>query len=117
MTARIGNELGDIVIEDQVIARIASQTTMESYGVVGLAAKGTRDNIYRLLGFANMSRGVQVVPTSDSSIVLRIHVILDAGVRLAMVAENIIESVRYNVEARTGLKVESVDVIVQGLRS
>lgn len=116
MSQKLYNELGDIVLEDKVIARIASQTTMECYGVVGLAAKSQRDSLYRLLGIENMSRGVKVLATSDRSVTIQIHLVMDAGVRIAMVAENIIETVRYTVESKTGVRVDSVDVIVQGLR-
>ena len=117
MSSRVTNAYGDMTIGDQVIERIASQTTMECYGIVGLAAKSPKENIYRLLRLENMANGVHVISAGEDHVVIQVHVIMDAGVRISMVAENVIESVRYNVESKTGLHVDSVDVIVQGLRA
>ncbi|EPZ60180.1 asp23 family protein [[Clostridium] sordellii ATCC 9714] len=39
MSAKINNEFGTIEIDKQVIAQIAYQSAMESYGLVGLAHK------------------------------------------------------------------------------
>lgn len=116
MSSKIINEYGDVTIEDDVIERIASQATMECYGVVGLAARDSRDNIYRLLRLENMSRGVRVISSGRNCVVIQLHVIMESGVRISMVAENIIDTVKYNVESKTDLTVSSVDVMVQGLR-
>lgn len=116
MSLRFVNEYGDVTIEEGVVERIAVQAAMECYGVVGLAARGAKDDIYRLLRLENMSRGVRVFSDGGQSIVIQLHVILEAGIRLSMVAENIIDTVRYNVENKTNLTVRSVDVLVQGLR-
>lgn len=116
MSLKFVNEYGDVTIEEGVVERIAVQAAMERYGVVGLAARGAKDDIYRLLRLENMSRGVRVFSDGGQSIVIQLHVILEAGIRLSMVAENIIDTVRYNVENKTNLTVRSVDVLVQGLR-
>lgn len=116
MTSTVNNRWGTFSIDDKVIEQIASRTTMESYGIVGLAARGPKENIYRLLRRENMGRGVRVLTTGPRSILIQIHVILDAGVRISTVAQNVIETVKYNVETKTGLTVDSVDVIVQGVR-
>lgn len=116
MSLTIFNEFGNVTIEDDVIERIAVQAAMECYGVVGLAARGPKDDIYRLLRLENMSRGVRVFADEQQGIIIQLHVILEAGMRLSMVAENIIDTVRYNVESKTNLTVRSVDVLVQGLR-
>ncbi|MDD7593654.1 MAG: Asp23/Gls24 family envelope stress response protein [Peptoniphilaceae bacterium] len=117
MTSKVQTPLGDLFIDDQVIARIVCRTTMESYGIVGLAAQSPKDQLYHLLGMDNMTRGVKVYCTGEQSVWIQIHVIMDSGVRLATVVSNVIDSVRYNVETKTGLHVDSVDVIVQGLRA
>ncbi|MBY0584369.1 Asp23/Gls24 family envelope stress response protein [Murdochiella massiliensis] len=116
MSLTIGNEYGNVTIEEGVVERIAVQAAMECYGVVGLAARGPKDDIYHLLRLENMSRGVRVSSDAQQGISIQLHVILEAGIRLSMVAENIIDTVRYNVESKTHLTVHSVDVLVQGLR-
>lgn len=45
-----------------------------------------------------------------------LFVILEYGINISVVAENIIEKVKFNVENLTGLEVEKVNVFVQDIR-
>ena len=49
MSAKLENEYGIISIDNEVIARIAGITAVESYGIVGMAAKNVKDGIVQLL--------------------------------------------------------------------
>ena len=49
MPAKINSELGIISIDENVIARIAGISAMESYGIVGMASKNVTDGLYELL--------------------------------------------------------------------
>lgn len=116
MVSRYINEYGTLLIDDEVIANIVCNATMESYGVVGLAAKNMADGIYELLGIENMTKGVSVMDSENNSVVIRVQVIMEYGIRISTVAENLIERIRYSVESSTGIKVEDVELIVQGIR-
>ena len=116
MSSQISNRFGMISIDESVIANIACAAAMETYGVVGLAARNAKDGLYELLRMENMTRGVLVESTGDRSILVKLHVILEYGIRISIVAENVIEKVKYNIESQTGLTVDSVDLIVQGIR-
>ena len=63
----------------------------------------------------NLSKGVKIV-TKGSNVIINLHVILEYGVRISVVAENIIEKVKFNVENLTGLTVDEVNIYVQGIR-
>ena len=65
MPAIINRELGNIVIEDSVLANIAGISAMESYGIVGMASKNAADGIFELLRFENLSKGI-VVNTDEN---------------------------------------------------
>lgn len=115
MPAQNKNEFGFIDIDDNVIATIAGLSAMESYGIVGMASKNATDGFFELLKWDNLSRGVKIY-TEGNFITVDLHVILEYGMRIAIVAENIIDKVKFNIENLTGLKVKKVNVYVQGIR-
>lgn len=115
MIATINNTLGTILISEKVITTLAAQSASETYGIVGLAAQNVKDGIFELLGVDNNAKGVQV-RVHGNMVEVDLTVIMEYGVRIAIVADNIIEKVKYNIESNTNLSVESVNVIVQGIR-
>lgn len=116
MAIKYINNYGKVSIDDSVIANIACASVMSSYGVVGLASKSTKDGIYRLLGLNNMHRGVKVEKNIDGSVSINISLILEYGVRIAVVCENIIDNVKYNIENSLNVGVSEVNILVQGIR-
>lgn len=117
MPAKIKNEFGTIVIRDTVIANIACNAAMETYGIVGLSAKNPVDGIFELLGFENMTKGVKIeIDEEENTVDIDIAVIMEYGVRIAVVAENLIDKVKFNVETNTGLHVNSINIVVRGIR-
>ena len=62
----------------------------------------------------NSPQGVKVY-TQENEVSVDLHVILQYGVRISVVAANIIEKVKYNLENYTGLKVNDINVFVQGI--
>ncbi len=115
MPVKTDNKYGYVNIDDNVIATIAGLSAMESYGIVGMASKSATDGFFELLKWDNLSKGVKV-STEGNEVVINLHVILEYGVRISVVAENIIEKVKFNVENLTGLTVNKVNVYVQGIR-
>lgn len=111
----MSTELGQINIADEVIAVIAGTAATECYGVVGMASRTIQDGIAELLGRDNLSRGVEV-RLSGEEVVIDLYIIVEYGTKITEVAHNAMEKVRYVVETMTGLKVASVNVVVQGVR-
>ncbi|MDD7463745.1 MAG: Asp23/Gls24 family envelope stress response protein [Anaerococcus sp.] len=116
MSIKYVNNYGKVTIDDSVIANIACASVMSSYGVVGLASRSTKDGIYKLLGIHNMDRGVQIERNIDGSVNVNISLILEYGVRIAVVCENIIDNVKYNIEKSLNIGVSEVNIVVQGIR-
>lgn len=115
MSATLKNEFGRVVIEEKVIATLAAESASETYGIVGLAAQNAKDGLFELLKFENKTKGVNIKIDGDR-IDVDLTVIMEYGVRIAVVAENIIDKVKYNIEKNTHLVVNSVNIIVQGIR-
>jgi len=106
--------LGRIEVSPRVVASIVAHAANESYGVVGMAARGLRDGIAERLNRDNASRGVQVQVQPDG-IVVELYVIVEYGTRISEVAHNLMSAVRYHLEKTLGLPVLAVNVNVQGI--
>lgn len=115
MSAKIQNENGSIIIQDDVIALVAGNATVENYGVIGMVSKTAGDGIWQLLGRENLRRGVSV-SGEDDGVIIDLYLMVQYGVSLIAVAENIIHNVSYQVQNSTGLTVKCVNVHVEGVR-
>ncbi|HCX63861.1 MAG TPA: Asp23/Gls24 family envelope stress response protein [Eubacteriaceae bacterium] len=115
MSAKIYNEYGSINISEHLVANVAGLSVMECYGVVGMASKKGTDGIVEMVKGENLSKGVRITQ-NNGKIMIDLNVIVEFGVKISVVAENIIDKVKYNVENQTGLKVEKINVIVESVR-
>jgi uncharacterized alkaline shock family protein YloU len=106
--------LGRIHISPNAIATIAYHATLESYGVVGLAPMNIADGIVKSIT-REPSRGVSVRYNGED-IDIEIHIIVEYGTRINSVAESVANTVRFHVEKALGLRVNTVNVHVAGLR-
>ncbi len=115
MKGHMTTQLGDIIIENDVIARYAGKTAMECFGIVGMAAVSMKDGIVRLLTGNNMTKGIKV-RIENNKINLEFHIIVAYGCNITAVTTNLIENVKYRIEGFSGLDVQNVNVYVEGVR-
>ncbi|KPU28262.1 alkaline-shock protein [Caloranaerobacter sp. TR13] len=115
MPGKLSNKFGSINIDDNVLAIIAGLSAMECYGLVGMASRNATEGLVELLRREHLTKGVKV-HTEDNRIVIDLYVIVQFGTKISVVANNIIEKVKYNIESLTGLTVEKVNINVQGVR-
>lgn len=115
MKGKMNTEMGEIIIDRDVLAKYAGIATTDCIGIVGMAAVNMKDGVTKLLKKENASRGVNVY-VSENRIKIELHVIVAYGVSIRAVAQNVLDSVRYKVQEFTGLTVESINVIVEGVR-
>ena len=115
MLCKFESEIGNVYINNEVIATIAGSSAMECYGLVGMASKSATDGFVKLLRKENMTKGVKV-KIEDNSIVLDLYVIIQYGTRISVVADNIINKIKYNVENQTGMSVKDVNINIEGVR-
>lgn len=106
--------LGSIHISPNAVATIAYQATLQSYGVVGLAPKNLAEGIAATIT-REPSRGVNV-HFDGENLNIDIYVVVEYGTRIATVADSVANAVIFKVEKAVGLKVNQVNVHVQGLR-
>lgn len=109
------NNNGYIAYTEDVIANIVGLSTMECYGVVGMASKSAGDGIWELLKGENLSKGVKI-QFKNNALSIELYIIVEYGTKISVIADNIIQKVKYAVKTYTGLKVSSICVNVQGVR-
>lgn len=115
MTDRTPVVPGKIEISPNAIASIVGQTVLTCYGVVGMASRNLVDGLAEILHGDSSRRGVDVT-ILEGEIVVDLYLVLEYGVRIVAVAENVMSAVRFTVEKAIGAPVREVNVHVQGLR-
>lgn len=108
------NELGTISISKIAVAKIASVAASECYGLVGMASKN-KSGVFELLSRQNDFKGIEV-NIEDEKIFIEMSVVIQYGTKISIVADNIIDTVKYMVENQTGFKVCRIGVSVKGVR-
>ena len=112
----VENGAEGIKIASDVIAVIAGVAVSEVPGVFGMAG-GFAGGITEVLkGKKNLAKGIKV-DTSDNKAKIDVNIIVEYGARIPDVAFEIQNRVKTAVENMTGLKVEEVNVHVQGVNT
>ena len=111
----IANENGNINYSVEALANIVGVSTMECYGVVGMASKSGKDGLWELIKGESLSKGVKIYNKNDK-LMIELYIIVQYGTKISVIANNIIQKTKYNVENYTGLKVSNITVNVQGIR-
>ena len=105
-----------IKISDDVVAVIAGVAVSEVPGVSGMSG-GFAGGITEVLsGKKNLAKGIKVVIEEDK-VKIDVNIIVEYGSRIPDVAFEIQNRVKKSVEGMTGLKVEEVNVHVQGVNT
>ncbi|HHT74367.1 MAG TPA: Asp23/Gls24 family envelope stress response protein [Firmicutes bacterium] len=115
MAQEIHSDLGTINIAEQVIATICGVAAMECYGLVGMAPRNVGEGLTDLLRRENYERGVDIQFHEDS-ISVQLYIVVEYGVKISEVARIVQERVKYAIENTLGLKVNRINVRVQGVR-
>ncbi len=113
----IASDFGNVSIDSEVIAKYAGSSAVECFGIVGMAVISVKDGIAKLLKRENLTQGVGVTISQDNLITIDLHIIVSYGVSISAVASNLISDVKYKVEEFSGLKVEKINVLVEGVRA
>ena len=116
MTLEISNEYGKIDISNEVIASVVGSKAVESYGIVGMASRQQgRDGIAEILGHENYAKGI-VVHENNGILDVDMYIIVSYGVKISEVANNVQSTVKYTLEQALNVKVNSINIFVQGVR-
>ena len=112
----IKTENDGIKISDDVVAVIAGVAVSEVAGVSGMAG-GFAGGISEVFsGKKNLAKGIKA-DINENKAKIDVNIIVEYGSRIPDVAFEIQNRVKKAVESMTGLKVEEVNVHVQGVNT
>lgn len=115
MGRELSNDYGKISISREVISIVSGLAAMECYGLVGMASQKVKDGLAELLGRENLSKGV-IVRIEEDEVQIDLFIIVEYGINITEVANNVINKVEYTVEKMTGVKPTKININVQGVR-
>ncbi len=116
MAVEIKNDMGKIVLQEDLVASIAGFAAGENYGIVGMSAKKASDTLIEIIKKDNLKKGIQVQTVGEATVDIDLFVTLEYGVSLPAVAQNTRDNVRYRVQDMTGLTVRNINIHVEGIR-
>lgn len=110
----LNEEEDNINISDEVVTTIAGIAIADIDGVAEMAG-GIAGGLSEVLsGKKNLSKGIKA-EIEGNNVKIDVNIIVNYGVRIPDVAFDIQNKVKNNVENMTGLRVEEVNVHVQGV--
>ena len=116
MAVEIKNEYGKILMNEDLIVAVAGYAVVENYGIVGMSAKKPTEAFIELIKKDNLRKGVRVTAVEPMVIDIDLYIMLEYGVSLPAVAQNVQQSVRYRIEDMIGVRVRNVNIHVEGIR-
>ena len=116
MKGQLDTQYGKILIDEDVIATYAGSVAVECFGIVGMAAVNMKDGLVKLLKKDYLNHGINVIINDENQITIDFHVIIAYGVSINTVSDNLIETVKYEVENFTGMTINKINIYVEGVR-
>ena len=84
----MNTHMGNIDIDNEVIAQYAGSVAVECFGIVGMAGVSMKDGLVKLLKLDSITRGIKV-SLDNNKLVLDFHVIVAYGVSILTVTDNL----------------------------
>ena len=106
---------GRVEIAENAIAHTIHEAVLSCYGVVDVGPQSLGSAISRRLRISNSPRGIDVV-TTDGRLQIEVSIVVEYGTPIFTVAQNVMQTVKFQVENLLGMPVDRVNVNVDGLR-
>lgn len=109
---------GTLSVSNEVIADIAGYAAMSCYGVVGMAEQMQGAESVRLLPGQRLRKGV-LVTTTESGLTVDLHVVLETGVNMRSVSDNLSSSVAFTLSEIAQIDPASLKIAIHidGMKS
>lgn len=106
-------EIGKVIISDEVFALIAGLAATEVEGVNSMAGNITKELVAKL-AMKNLAKGVKV-EVQDGNVSVYMSLNIDFGYNIPQVSAKVQERVKASVENMTGFHVEAVNIKIAGV--
>ncbi len=104
--------IGGLIISEDVIAEIAKNASKDIEGLAGFAARPA--DIAGVFKKNSSSKSIKVI-NHDNEMILDMYVVLKSGVKIPVVCEKIQRNVKEAVQNMTGRIVNKVNIYVAGI--
>lgn len=107
---------GTITITEQFLSKLIGYQVTSCFGVVGMVPSGSRQKILGVFSKQPaLDTGIKVSGDAES-IDVELHIVVSYGMNINAMAASITEKVKYAVEDITGITVNRVSVMVDGIK-
>lgn len=106
---------GRVQIADAAVVSLVHESVLACYGVVNLGPRRSRSAIRRRLSRNDPSRGIDI-ETVEGRLHIEISIVVEYGTPIFTVAQNVMQTVKFQIEHLLGMNVDRVNVNVDGLR-
>ena len=107
--------VGNVQIADEVVAVIAGLAATEVEGVSKMYGNISNEIVSKL-GMKNLSKGVKVQINNNEEVEVVLKLVLDYGVNISKVSEEVQDRVKSAIETMTGLEVKEVNIRIAGIQ-
>jgi uncharacterized alkaline shock family protein YloU len=115
MIGRLDTGYGEVTIDNEVLEKVAGVTAVECYGIVGMAMVNVTSGIAKLLKGDSISKGISL-KVDDNCIRIDLHIVIEYGVNIKAVTDNLVSTVKYKLETFSGLEVKHINIYVEDVR-
>lgn len=107
---------GTLKVSNDCLADLAGYAALECYGVVGMAEIDEQAGVARLLPAYRLRKGVDV-SSSAQGVCVDLHVVVEQGVNMASVVDNLSASVKFLLRQIAELENVKVTVHIEAMRA
>lgn len=106
---------GRVEIADSAIISVIRESVLSCYGVVDLGPRSSQSALRRRLRRNDPSRGIEI-DKPDEELSIELSIVVEYGTPIFTVAQNVMQTVKFQVEHLLDMTVQRVNVNVDGLR-
>ena len=115
MIGRLDTGYGEVTIDNEVLEKVAGVTAVECYGIVGMTMVNVTSGIAKLLKGDSITKGISL-KVDDNCIRIDLHIVIEYGVNIKAVTDNLVSTVKYKLENFSGLEVKHINIFVEDVR-
>ena len=109
------NSTGVVKVHESVIASIVRKAALDVEGVLRLGTSSLMDNPAEIVGSKKIQDRSITVEMNESSVSVELRVILQYGVEIPQVANELKETVAAEITKLSGMRVDHVNIVVMDL--
>lgn len=106
---------GRVEISDAAVISVIHESVLSIYGVVELGPRSSQSALRRRFSRNDPSRGINI-ENEGNRITIDLSIVVEYGTPIFTVAQNVMQTVKFQVERLLDMTVERVNVNVDGLR-